>query len=150
MSRVVDAHMHVFRDPTWNPQRQKATPTSWVNQVRWFDMEPDAAAERYYEAVSNAWDPDGSKTIARMDDAGVDVSVAMPMDRGLLHGDEGVIPIEDKNEGYYELTRLWPGRLFSFCGIDPRRPQAAAFLERAITEWGFLGCEAVPEYGFLS
>ena len=54
MSRVVDAHMHVFRDPSWNPIRQKARPTSWINQVRWFDMDRDAAEKRYYDAVAEA------------------------------------------------------------------------------------------------
>ena len=149
MSRIVDAHMHIFREPSWSPQAQKATPTSWVNQVRWFDLTEEEAAKRYYDAVSKSWDPDGSKTIARMDEAGVDVSVTMPMDRGLLTGDEGVVPWMERNEGYYELTQMWPGRLHSFCGVDPRRPDAAKFLRRALEEWGFLGLKLYPTTGFF-
>ena len=148
MSRVVDAHIHIFREPSWSPESQKAMPVSWVNQVRWFDMDADDAKRRYRESVDACWDPDGAKTIARMDEAGVDVSVTMPMDRGLLTGDQGVVPFEEKNEGYYELTRMWPGRIYSFCGVDPRRPNAAKFLEKAIVDWGFLGLKLYPTTGF--
>ena len=116
--------------------------------MRWFDQDLAGARERYAASVRDCWDPDGSKTIARMDDAGVDVSVMMPMDRGLSVGDEGFVPIEQKNEGCYELTQKWPGRLFSFCGVDPRRPQARDLLIRGLTEWGMLGLKLYPTTGF--
>ena len=145
---VVDAHMHIFREPSWNPQNTTAYPDSWIRQVRWFDQDLAEARERYAASVRDSWDPDGSKTIARMDDAGVDVSVMMPMDRGLLVGDEGFVPIEKKNEGCYELTQKWPGRLFSFCGVDPRRSYARDLLIRGLTEWGMLGLKLYPTTGF--
>lgn len=148
MSYIIDAHMHIFRDPTWNPGAQTAVPSSWARQVRWYDMEPAAAQQRYRDSVERCWDPDGSKTIARMDEAGVAASVMMPMDRGLVHGDEGVVPIEEKNQGCYELTQLWPGRLFSFCGVDPRRPTATKLLQRGLTEWGMKGLKLYPTTGF--
>jgi uncharacterized protein len=145
---VVDAHMHIFREPSWNPQNTAHNPDSWIRQVRWFDQDLAEARERYAASVRDCWDPDGSKTIARMDDAGVDASVMMPMDRGLVLGDEGFIPIEKKNEGCYELTQKWPGRLFSFCGVDPRRPYARDLLIRGLTEWGMLGLKLYPTTGF--
>lgn len=148
MSPVVDAHMHIFRDPSWNPQSSTAYPDSWIRQVRWFDQDLGEARERYRQSVQEGWDPDGIKTIARMDEAGVDVSVMMPMDRGLLVNDEGFVPIEKKNEGCYELTQLHPGRLYSFCGVDPRRPQAAELLRRGLNEWGMLGLKLYPTTGF--
>ncbi len=148
MTGIVDAHMHIFRDPSWIPEAQKAKPASWVRQVRWYDMNPADAERRYRDSVAQSWDPDGSKTIARMDEAGVEVSVMMPMDRGLLTGDEGVVPIEEKNQGCAELTRMWPGRLYSFCGIDPRRPIAAKMLKRGLTELGMIGMKLYPTTGF--
>ena len=51
MSRVVDAHIHIFREPSWSPESQKAMPISWVNQVRWFDMDPEDAEARYRDSV---------------------------------------------------------------------------------------------------
>lgn len=148
MTRIVDAHMHIFREPSWNPSSGKASADSWIRQVRWYDGDLEEARARYRRSVAECWDPDGSKTIARMDEAGVDISVMMPMDRGLLTNDEGVVPIEEKNEGCYELTQQWPGRLYSFCGVDPRRPLAAKLFERGLTDWGMLGLKLYPTVGF--
>lgn len=148
MSRIVDAHMHIFKEPNWNPRAKKASSDSWARQVRWYGDEPRLGRERYETSFANSRDPDGSKTIARMDEAGVDVSVMMPMDLGLIHGDVGIASITEKNEGCYELTQMHPGRLFSFCGVDPRRPYAAELLERGLTEWGMLGLKLYPTTGF--
>ena len=69
---IVDAHMHIFRAPDWNPSGSKAAWESWARQVRWYDMPLADAEKRYQHTVENSWDPDGSKTIARMDEAKVD------------------------------------------------------------------------------
>jgi predicted TIM-barrel fold metal-dependent hydrolase len=140
--------MHIFREPSWAPSGRSATWQSWARQVRWYDRPIEEAEERHAASVANAWDPDGSKTIARMDEAEVDVSVMMPMDRGLLFGDEGFVPIEEKNRGCYELTQLHRGRLYSFCGVDPRRPYAADLLRRGLREWGMKGLKLYPTTGF--
>jgi uncharacterized protein len=140
--------MHVFRDPSWNPSDGTGKVDSWMRQVRWFDQSVEEAKQRYLDSVAQCWDTDGSKTIERMDSAGVDVSVMMPMDRGFVHQDVGYLPIAKKNEGCYELTQLWPGRLFSFCGVDPRRPEAADLLRRGLSEWGMLGLKLYPTTGF--
>jgi len=140
--------MHIFRASNWNPPGQKAAWESWARQVRWYDMALEDAERRYLNAVANSWDPDGQKTIARMDEAGVDVSVMMPMDRGLITNDEGVVPIEEKNYGCYELTQMHPGRLYSFCGVDPRRPNATTLLRKGLREWGMKGLKLYPTTGF--
>jgi len=145
---IVDAHMHIFRAQDWNPPGQKAAWESWARQVRWYDMPLQQAHQRYLEAAQAVLDPDGSKTIARMDEAGVDVSVMMPMDRGLAHNDEGVVPIEEKNRGCYELTQMHPGRLYSFCGVDPRRPFAVDMLRWGLKEGGKKGLKLYPTAGF--
>ena len=61
-----------------------------------------------------------------MDEAGVDASVMMLMDHGVGLGDEGVIPIEEKNRLCAEATRRHPGRLYTFYGVDPQRPTTLA------------------------
>ena len=83
-----------------------------------------------------------------MDEAGVDVSVMMPMDHGVGLGDEGVIRIEEKNRLCAEATRRHPGRLYTFCGVDPRRPNALEILRTAVEEWGAIGLKLYPTNGF--
>jgi len=145
---IVDAHMHIFRAPNWSPPAQKAGASSWARQVRWYDQPIDDGVQRLAASTDAAWDPDGSKTIARMDEAGCDISVMMPMDRGFAYGDAGTVPIVERNQGCYELTQLHPGRLYSFCGVDPRRPNATDLLRRGLREWGMKGLKLYPPTGF--
>lgn len=147
---IVDAHMHIFGAPNWIPTVRTGLGSNagtWGREVRWFD-EPDSGAHRFQESVAQAWDPTGQKTIARMDAAGVDASVMMPMDLGLPAQDQGLIPIEEKNRRCAELTQRHPGRLFSFCGVDPRRSTALQILRRGIDEWGLKGLKLYPTTGF--
>lgn len=147
MALVVDCHMHLL-EPDWNPRDiSQGMSQSWARQVRWFD--PPKSDPAYLEqAQSEAWDGTGVKAVARMDDAGVDVSVMMPMDHGLLLGEEGVIPIAEKNRLCAQAARKHPGRLYTFCGVDPRRPDALSILTRAVDEWGALGLKLYPPNGF--
>ena len=95
MSLVVDCHMHIV-DDGWNPRDVRSgMDASWARQVRWFD--PPKSDPAYLAArVPENRDPLGGKAVARMDKAGVDVSVMMPMDHGVGLGEEGVIPIAGK------------------------------------------------------
>jgi hypothetical protein len=90
MGLIVDAHMHI-RDNNWNPQNLRVgMDASWARQVRWF-VPPKSEPEYLATALAQSSDPSGDKAVARMDEAGVDVSVMMPMDHGVGLGEEGVI-----------------------------------------------------------
>lgn len=147
---IIDAHMHVIGAPNWLPSTGlgfDALAKTWAREVRWFD-DIEAGVQRFVRSVEKCWDPSGEKAIARMDEAGVDASMMMPMDLGLAVNDEGVIPIEEKNRLCAELTQKHRGRLYSFCGVDPRRPQALELLKRGLTEWGMKGLKLYPTAGF--
>jgi predicted TIM-barrel fold metal-dependent hydrolase len=142
--------MHIFGAPNWLASfghGPEANARTWAREVRWYDDE-EALQNRFRRSVENCWDPTGEKTIARMDEAGVDASVMMPMDHGLMVNDEGVIPIERKNELCAELTQRHKGRLYSFCGVDPRRPNAAEILRHGLDELGMKGLKLYPTTGF--
>ena len=125
---VVDAHMHIFGAPNWLPGFEQAAPGempnvgTWPREVRWYD-DLSGAPERFRRTIADCWDPDGAQTIARMDAAGVDASVMMPMDHGLLVQDQHVIPIREKNRLCAELTRRHPRRLFILRGRGPAPPR---------------------------
>ena len=144
---VVDCHMHI-RGDDWNPVNLRSgLDASWARQVRWF--EPPRSEPSYLHAsVAQAADVSGDKAVARMDEAGVDASVMMPMDHGVGLGEEGVIPIEEKNRLCAEAAKRHPGRLYTFCGVDPRRPNALEILRTEVEEWGAIGLKLYPTNGF--
>jgi predicted TIM-barrel fold metal-dependent hydrolase len=149
VSVVIDAHMHI-NDRGWNPMElRQGMSQSWARQVRWYEP-PKSDPEYYWASVERGRDPLGDKTIARMDEAGVTVSVMMPMDHTYNLSAEGVIPIEEKNRLCGEAAKRHAGRLFTFCGVDPRRPNAVAIFDQAVTEWGAIGLKLYPTNGFYA
>ena len=144
---LVDCHMHI-RDDAWNPQSLRAgMDASWAKQVRWFEP-PESDPDYVQASVAGASDPNGDKAVSWMDEAGVDVSVMMPMDHGVTLGDEGVIPIAEKNRLCAAAADRHWGRLFTFCGVDPRRPDALEILKTSVDEWGAIGLKLYPTNGF--
>jgi predicted TIM-barrel fold metal-dependent hydrolase len=147
VSLVVDAHMHVIAAADWFPaELGGGADKHWWREVRWRGAK--ATPEYYAAAVAEMPDPDASKALARMDEAGIDVSVTLPMDHGINFGDAGMVPVAEQNRISCALASASGGRLVSFCGVDPRRPGAAALLRTAIEEWGARGLKLYPTNGF--
>ena len=147
MSLVVDCHMHVIAGENWFPlELAEGAAKHWWREVRWRDEKADS--DYFFRAAAGALDPDGTKTIARMDEAGVDISCTMPMDQGYRVGDVGVVSIEEMNQVSCEIARASGGRIVSFLGVDPRRPGASSLLRRGIEEWGAKGLKLYPTNGF--
>ena len=66
-------------------------------------------------------DPDGSALLQRMDDAGIDKSVLLPLDLAIVNQQEAPMDIVSINREYAELAQAHPDRLISFFSMDPRR-----------------------------
>lgn len=143
---VVDAHMHAIAAADWFPEGYGGAEEHWWREVRWRGGK--ATLEYFEAAVAEMPDPDGSKAVARMDEAGIDISVTMPMDHGFNFGDDGMIPIAEQNRISCGLAQATGGRVASFCGVDPRRPEAADLLRTALDEWGARGLKLYPTNGF--
>ncbi len=147
MGLIVDCHMHVIAGSDWFPSDlAEGAAKHWWREVRWRDEKADPAY--FVQAAEQALDPDGSKTIARMDAAGIDVSCTMPMDQGYRVGDVGLVSIEEMNERSCEIARSSGGRILSFCGVDPRRSNAVEILRTGIEQWGAKGLKLYPTNGF--
>jgi predicted TIM-barrel fold metal-dependent hydrolase len=147
MTLVVDCHMHVIAGTDWFPgDLAEGAAKHWWREVRWRGEKSDPGY--FFKAATEGIDPDGSKTIARMDDAGIDVSCTMPMDQGYRVGDQGLVSIEDMNFRSCEIAAQSSGRIISFCGVDPRRGDAVDLLRRALDEWGARGLKLYPTNGF--
>jgi predicted TIM-barrel fold metal-dependent hydrolase len=139
---IVDFHAHVL-DEGWLPQAVWDGFLPLYQRLTGSQEPTPAGAESLFREL---WDPDGSRLVAEMDRAGVDVSVILPMDQGFELG-ESPVSIHEQNERTAEICARHPGRLVWFYGIDPRRPHAAEHFERAL-ERGALGLKLYPPAGF--
>jgi len=111
-------------------------------------MTPEEVLAVERTVLPTYWDPDGTRHIRRMDEAGIEKAVLQHMDMELLFG-AGDITIEQQNKYVSEVAKKHPGRLIWFCGIDPRREGAVELLETCVTQWGAKGIKLYPATGFL-
>jgi len=107
-----------------------------------------AEAKRRAAQERPHFDPDGSEHIRRIDEAGIEKTVILHVDQGILFG-EAEMTIEQQNKHISDVARKHPDRLIWFCGIDPRREQAVELLEKCVNEWGARGIKLYPTTGFL-
>ncbi|HYU17870.1 MAG TPA: amidohydrolase family protein [Chloroflexota bacterium] len=143
---IVDVHMHIFGGLDWNPAAcVQGMSRLWARLVRWSGEQ--ARPEHYLDVVAGIVDPDGSKCIAQMDEVGIDVSIMMPMDRGYIFPDQQ-IPIDEMNRRCGEIAGQHLGRLYTFCGVDPRRADAVELFRRGVLEHGAIGLKLYPPCGF--
>ncbi|MEA2665435.1 MAG: uncharacterized protein QOI11_2379 [Candidatus Eremiobacteraeota bacterium] len=146
---VIDAHVHLLadgfmHDRWWDGlgrtmggrlaargERLPAPPLAFAKQLartRWFDA-------------------DGSKLIAQMDAAGVDASVLLALDYGLLTG-EPATPIVDQNALVLEIAHRYPGRIIPLYTIDPRREGAFELFREGVAR-GMRGLKLHCAAGFF-
>jgi len=95
-------------------------------------------------------DPDGTFTIAAMDQSGVDLGIILPIDYDWSWGSASAITIEEKHRHQAEMVKKYPGRFVAFGGPDPRRPGAADIFERTIRELDFRGLKLIPKAGYYA
>ena len=141
---VVDAHVHLWPDRSYMPEHVWET-FHWVWGRRMFGTRDEA---HMAEILEDTWDPDGTRLAEEMDALGVAASVVMPMDFGLAVG-EAVLPIREKVRSLAAISAGSGGRIFSFCGVDPRRPGAADLVREAVGQWGCKGVKLYPATGYF-
>lgn len=144
---TIDVHSHLFVkefqndnavSPFWDPGEHASRNAD----------EAYAEARARTEREADNFDPDGSEHIRRMDDAGIDKTILLHLDYGLLFG-EAEMSIEQQNKHVGDVAATHPDRLIWFCGIDPRRPDAISLLEKCVLQWGAKGIKLYPTTGFL-
>lgn len=144
---TIDMHCHLFVKEF---RSENYVPPFWDSGAHTARSPEDALAEakRMRELRPSQWDPDGTEHIKRMDEAGIEKSVILHLDNGLLFG-EAEMPIEGQNKYVSEVVKKYPERFVWFCGIDPRRKEAVQILEKCVNEWGAKGIKLYPTTGFL-
>jgi predicted TIM-barrel fold metal-dependent hydrolase len=139
---IIDAHTHLCDYDTVG----KVFCDSWaeISALR-FNRPPEQVQRR----LSELWDISGDMIVKDMDAAGIDKSVLLPIDWGLVPQlGEPRLSIEEINKVYAEAVDKHPGRLIAFAGIDPRRNKAAEMVGTFLKEWGMKGIKFHPAAGF--
>jgi len=138
---IIDVHCHLWGESI--PSKDY-----WDEFVRVSVSVSGGSEQKIRERLPGWWDLSGDMLISDMDRAGVDRSVLLTTDFALGAGTGDTISLEKLHEIYAQAVERHPGRLVAFAGVDPRRPQAAKFLEKAVREWGMKGLKLVPVVGF--
>jgi predicted TIM-barrel fold metal-dependent hydrolase len=137
---IVDAHTHLLDRGHW--------PNEWWQWVAedWASRSPDRTPAAIRDRIEDGLiDPDGTRMIANMDAAGVDLSVVLPIDWG--PGFTGTQSIEQVVHHALTLAERHRDRLIPFAGIDPRRHDAEALVETWIGD-GAKGLKLYPSCGW--
>jgi predicted TIM-barrel fold metal-dependent hydrolase len=158
--RVIDMHTHWWRDMKFFPPGfQWAIADCGANfmqhppQDPWEVLKSGAIGSENFLPL----DPDGKRIITDQDYCGTDVSVILPLDWGFSRYYDQRYPGWREDAGYdqLEINRLscenakkYPGRVYSFCGVDPRRRDAVKIFETSVKEFGAIGLKLYPPMGF--
>jgi uncharacterized protein len=141
--RVIDAHTHLYSE--------EMTPRYWIDAMADYGSSISARSKEYVrERITGGWfDPDGDHLVADMDAAGIDKSVVFLLDFALHAGVGDDVSLERRYELFAAAVARHPDRLVLYGGIDPRRPDAARFVETARNEFGIRGVKIWPPAGAL-
>jgi len=141
---IVDFHAHIWGKGFIPPAFYVETARKWAEKAP--DRTPEMIMPKLLEGVI---DEDGKLFIENMDRAGVDVSIINMTDFGVHWcGEEPQVPLEKQIEFYGEMHRRFSDRLYFFAFFDPRRKNCTDLLERAVKDWGFIGCGELSPTGF--
>lgn len=103
--------------------------------------------EKIEQELYPSWtDPDGQKTVALMDEAGIAKTVLLVAGLGLDQGNVQEILVR-RNGEMATIAANHPHRLIPFCALHPRLPRVKEFLVRCVTEWGAKGIKLDPLSG---
>ena len=137
---IIDIHAHLF---------SKDMPFSgwWDIVAKWSASSSGRTVEDVMDKIPGMWDTTGDLLVQDMDEAGVDKTVLSVLDLPQFIGTGESLSLEEKHRIHAEAVSRHPDRLLSFAGIDPSRPTAVEFLERAVKDWGMIGLKLHPCFG---
>ncbi|MBI4303607.1 MAG: amidohydrolase family protein [Chloroflexi bacterium] len=138
MGMVIDVHVHLFGSI-------KFFPKVWWDELCAFKKAAmGLEAFTTWEAAFNQMGRPEA-LIADMDKAGVDKSVCLPLDYGVMCRQEPEVSIWKANEYVAEAQTKYPDRIIGWVGVDPLRGQEAIkLLEKAVKDWGLHGVKIYP------
>lgn len=133
---IVDAHAHCWGRGFMPRAFHKHTAEIWASKS------PGRTVDMILPRIEDGLiDVDGKMFVDNMDRAGIDVTLLMMADFGMLWtGEEPAVALEEQASYYAELQKRHSGRLYAFAWADPRRANGIEIMEKAIAQYGFKGC----------
>lgn len=117
-----------------------------AHEAKKMGMNPDF--ETLLKTAAQTWgDPLADRMIEKMDEAGIDVTVAVNVDNISIRQFTPEI-MHKQNRLLGEAVKRHPGRIIGLAGIDPRRPEASDMIRACIEEFGLRGVKYHPDHGF--
>ena len=145
---IIDTHIHI---PARKVLPQRAFPESLT---RWLKRPEGKYGPAVYEVAPDIWkgidDPEGKKWAKDIGYLGIDISVNQTNDWGGAPGwlEEAPLSIEEINRHFCLLAQKYPGKLYTFLGLNPNRYNILEIIETGIKEWGAKGVKLLPNTGF--
>lgn len=141
---IIDVHYHQI--PVLPDGIIKGTVSDLIQYYR--SPVQDQDMEELCQKAKNIWpDPDGSKLIAGMDEAGVDFTLICALD----NAESPLITAELaslQNKIVAGIAQKHPDRVMALAGVDPRRPAATDLLKQCLEEFGMKGLKYHPDFGY--
>jgi len=131
---IVDIHAHYWGKGFIPQAFHRETAENWAKKAP--GRTPEMILPRIEEGII---DPDGKMYIENMDHAGVDTTLINMSDWGYWTGEEPEVPLEGQIRYYSDLQKRYPGRLYAFAFIHPRRENCLELFQKAIKEYGLKG-----------
>jgi predicted TIM-barrel fold metal-dependent hydrolase len=141
---IIDSHYHFFAVMS---EKAAAFLVELVgHEARKMGMNPDIG--ELVKTAAETWaDPLGDRLVAKMDEAGIDTTVAVNVDDVNIKK-MTVERIQIQNRMLGEAVRKHSGRIIGLAGIDPRRPEATDMARVCLEEYGLRGIKYHPDHGF--
>lgn len=143
MARLIDSHTHLYSG--------EMTPRYWIDAMANYGSSISGRPKEYVrERITSDWfDPYGDLLIADMDAAGIEKSVVFILDFAFYAGVDDGISLSRRYELFAAAVARHAQRLVLYGGIDPRRPDAAPFIQMAKQDFGIEGVKIWPPAGAL-
>jgi predicted TIM-barrel fold metal-dependent hydrolase len=146
---IIDVHRHMVAKGTVHGDYIRGAQKSFAMMYRKTYNVEISDQDFTEKVVRPLIDPHADNIIEEMDEAGVDKTIIVGVDYGLLFG-EAPIHIFDQNELYYaNAAKRHEDRLIAFMAIDPRRKGAQKHCEQAYNEWGMKGFKLHAGVGYM-
>jgi predicted TIM-barrel fold metal-dependent hydrolase len=141
---IIDIHAHIL-EYSWLP------PKYWIWLEKYYQNRGGHTKFSFGKkktSIIDEWsDPCGKKLLGAMAKAGIDQTVVLPLDWGLLLG-EPPVSIAEQNIAIGEISKNSKGKIIAFVGVDPRRKNAIEIIEYCLKEYRMRGIKLYPAAGY--
>ena len=136
---IIDAHCHLL-----GPKLDGTL--HWEVLMNYGAAVSGTSLERVEERIKEQIDETGDLLVKDMDNARIDKAFVHLLELSLWRGTADTTSVENLHEILATVVNRHKNRLYAVGGVDPRRPDAAKFVERAVKEYGVIAVKLHPAF----